>query len=75
MTYVKEMSMQRIRACLYADPGNTGMSRAVDCSCVHMGTGTSRLTGIPVEATEIAVKRDKLCPYKRNIPVHRDEVK
>ena len=23
----------------------------------------------------IPVKRDKLCPYKRNIPVHRDEVK
>ena len=36
---------------------------------------TSRFTGIPVEATEIPVKRDKLCPYKRNIPVHRDEVK
>ena len=32
-------------------------------------------TRIPVEATEIPVKRDKLCPYKRNIPVHRDEVK
>ena len=30
---------------------------------------------VPVEATEILVKRDKLCPYKRNIPVHRDEVK
>ena len=40
-----------------------------------METGTSRLTGIPVEASEIPVKRDKLCPYKRNIPVHRDEVK
>ena len=26
-------------------------------------------------ATEIPVKRDKLYPYKRNIPVHRDEVK
>ena len=40
-----------------------------------METGTSQCTGIPVEATEIPVKRDKLCPYKRNIPVHRDEVK
>ena len=39
-----------------------------------METGTSRCTGIPVEATEIPVKRDKLCPYKRNIPVQRDEV-
>ena len=67
--------MQRIRACLYADPGNTGMSRAVVCSCVYMETGTSGLTGIRVEASEIAVKRDKLCPHKRNIPVHRDEVK
>ena len=45
------------------------------CSCVYMETGTSRLNGILVEATEIPVKRDKLCPYKRNIPVHGDEVK
>ena len=30
---------------------------------------------VPVEATEIPVKRDKLCPYKLNIPVHWDEVK
>ena len=45
------------------------------CSCVYMETGTSRCTGVPVEATKIPVKRDKLCPYKRNIPVHRDEVK
>ena len=45
------------------------------CSCVYMETGTSRLNGILVEATEIPVKRDKLCPYKRNILVHRDEVK
>ena len=40
-----------------------------------METGTSRSTGILVEATEIPIKRDKFCPYKRNIPVHRDEVK
>ena len=33
------------------------------------------LNGILVAATEIPVKRDKLCLYKRNIPVHRDEVK
>ena len=38
------------------------------CSCVYMETETSRLT-------EIQVKREKLCPYKRNIPVHWDEVK
>ena len=43
--------------------------------CVYMETGTSWCTGIPVDATEIPVKRDKFCPYKRNIPVHRDEVK
>ena len=30
---------------------------------------------VPLEATEIPVKRGKLCPYERNIPVHRDEVK
>ena len=40
-----------------------------------METETSRCTGIPVEATKISVKREKLCLYKRNIPVHRDEVK
>ena len=45
------------------------------CSCVYMETGTSLLTGIPVETTEIPVMWDKLCPYKRNIPVHWDEVK
>ena len=45
------------------------------CNCVYMETGTSLLTRTPVEATEIPVKRDKLYPYKRNIPVHRDEVK
>ena len=44
-------------------------------SCVYMETGTSRLTEIPVEATEIRIKRDKLCPCERNIPVHWDEVK
>ena len=48
------MSMQRIRACLYADPGNTGMSRAVVCSCVYIETGTSRLTETPVEETPLS---------------------
>ena len=43
-----------------------------------MKTGKSRLTiRIPVEATEITVKRYRtnFVQYKRNIPVHRDEVK
>ena len=71
------------RACLY-DPGILGYldipgSRLVNnlllFSQLRLETGTSRLTRIPVEATEIPVKRDELCPYKRNIPVHRDEVK
>ena len=43
-------------------------------NCVYMKTRTSRLTGIPVKATEISVKRANFCPYKRNIPVHRNEV-
>ena len=37
--------------------------------------GRPAWTGFLVEATEIPVKRDKLCPYKRNIPIHREEVK
>ena len=36
------------------------------CSWVYMETGTSRLTGIPFEATETPVKWDKLCSYKRS---------
>ena len=74
-----------LRACLYDPcvPGRPGVpgSRLVDNLLLF-----SRLrlygdrdvpvyTRTPVEATEIPVKRNKLCPYKRNIPVHRHEVK
>ena len=44
------------------------------CRCVYIETGMSRLTGIPVDATGIPVGKI-FWPYKRNIPVHRDEVK
>ena len=68
-----------LRACLYDVPVYRDLGLLIICcyfcSCVYMETGTSRLNGILVKATEIPVKRDKLCPYKRNIPVHRDEVK
>ena len=61
------------RACLY-DPGIPG-SRLVNNLLLILQLRLYGDRDVPVEATEIPVKRDKLCPYKRNIPVHRDEVK
>ena len=59
---------------VYQDDLYTGMSGISGCpvyrdvslfviywyfrNCVYMESGTSRLTGIPVEATEIPVRRD-----------------
>ena len=69
-----------LRACLY-DPGVPGRlgvlgSRLVDNLLLFSRLRLYGDRDVPVEATEtVSVKRDKLCPYKRNIPVHRDEVK